>query len=539
MGQRGPKSTASKVLGKDAVATWEGEPPWQAEGLQRWERVVEFINVLPITSGKLAGQKMKLRPWQVDIVRQLYQVDKKGRRVVRNGIVTMPRKQGKTQLLSALIMASMGIGPEAERRGQCFSCANDRLQAALVFTELEAWIYACPEFTDLFNVKRFEKKIECNITGTVYQAMSRDSRKAHGLSPGPIYVYDEAAQSPDSRLWDNLSSGTGARVEPLGVIISTQAADDQHWFSQLIDYGRKIQTGELPPDPSFLLIEYSAPMDADIWDPETWKACNPALGDFRDYDELADYAERARKVPAMQSVFQNLYLNQRCSSEPRFISLEDWQACSGEGELMGPCYGGLDLGAVRDLTGLVLYWPLTGAVRCWAWMPGEPSLRHRAEQEKAPYDLWEKLGYIKTFPGKATDWSAAAFTLMDVCSRYQVAGVAFDRWQFNQMEKLLSDEGADIPLVAWGQGYRDMGPAVSQLERVCLDHKLRHGDNPVLAWCMSNISIETDPAGGRKFSKSKPVGRIDLAQALAMAVGLSARQAEPQELDFENSLAVI
>jgi phage terminase large subunit-like protein len=193
--------------------------------------------------------------------------------------------------------------------------------------------------------------------------------------------------SYDSTLWDTVSSGTGARANPLGIIISTQAADDLHWFSGLIDYGRKIQAGDLPPDPSFLLVEYSAPMDADIWDPAVWEACNPALGDFRSRKELEQFADKARKIPAMESVFRNLYLNQRVDSNPAFITREAWKACSDTGETTGPCYGGLDLGSSQDLTALALYWPETGATRVWSWLPGEPSLRDRGEANRAPFHL--------------------------------------------------------------------------------------------------------------------------------------------------------
>jgi len=542
MGQRGIKSAAALAMCKNAIIPWQGEPPWMAEGLERWERVVRFIECLPITSGALAGQMMILRPWQKDIIRRLYQVDSEGRKVVRTAVITLPRKQGKTMLSAALIMAAMGIGPEAEPRGQTFSGANDRSQASLIFAELEAWIYTVEPFTELFNIIRHSKRIECLETGTVYQALSRDGRKAHGLSPGPVFIYDEAAQSPDSTLWDNLSSGTGARVEPLGIIISTQAADDLHWFSQLIDYGRKIQAGDLPPDPSFLLVEYSADMDADPWSPETWAACNPALGDFRDYTELEQYADRARKIPALESVFRNLYLNQRVSADPRFIALEDWKACQEEAEPSGPCYMGLDLASVQDLTSLAAYWPETGAARVWSWLPGDPPLHERAAADRVPFDLWHREGWIEVFPGKTTDMRAVAFKIAELLAGYEVAGIAYDRWRIENLQLLIDDLGVEAPLIPWGQGYKDMSPALEELEKLCIGHTLRTGGNPVLSWCMSNVRVLTDPAGGRKFDKgASRTNRIDAAQALAMAVGLAARHRAEKapELDFESTLTVL
>lgn len=495
--------------------------------------------MLPITSGKLAGQKMKLRPWQVDIIKALYAVDADGRRMVRTGIITLPRKQGKTALAAAIIMAHMGIGPEVEQRGQIFSAANDRQQAALIYNELEAWIHAVPEFTSLFNTKAFEKKIECLVSGTAYQALSRDAKKAHGLSPSLI-IYDESAQSPDSRLWDNLTSGTGARHEPLAINISTQAPDDHHFLSELIDYGRKIAAGDLPPDPTYLLVEYSAPMDADPWDPAVWAACNPALGDFRDEKELAQYADRAQKIPSMESVFRNLYLNQRCSSDPRFVSVEDWTACADVAECVGTCYLGLDLATVQDLTALAAFWPDNGAVKVWTWLPGDPPLNERSVADRVPYDLWHREGWIEVFPGKATDHRAVAIKLVELTQQFDVAAVAYDRWRIENLNAILDEMGAEVPLEPWGQGFKDMAPAVNELESLVVGHRLRHGGNPILTWCMSNVRVLTDPAGNRKFDKgSARFKRIDAAQALAMAVGIAARMAKPQDLDFECSLLTV
>jgi phage terminase large subunit-like protein len=56
----------------------------------------------------------------------------------------------------------------------------------------------------------------------------------------------------------------GKRAEPLMIVISTQAARDEAPLSTLIDYGLRIQRGEIA-DPSFHLTFYTASEDADPW----------------------------------------------------------------------------------------------------------------------------------------------------------------------------------------------------------------------------------------------------------------------------------
>ena len=46
--------------------------PWKRRGLSRPERVIAFLQFLPVTKGKSAGKKMQLLPDQVAFVHELY-----------------------------------------------------------------------------------------------------------------------------------------------------------------------------------------------------------------------------------------------------------------------------------------------------------------------------------------------------------------------------------------------------------------------------------------------------------------------------------
>ncbi len=126
-------------------------------------------------------------------------------------------------------------------------------------------------------------------------------------------------------------------------------------MSMLVDYGLRIQSGEVV-DPSFYLSFYRAPEDADPWDPAAWYAANPALGDFRSLPDVERMAGQAQRMPAQESSFRNLILNQRVAAEARFINISEWQACAAKPEIPNGAkvYAALDLGATRDLSALVL-----------------------------------------------------------------------------------------------------------------------------------------------------------------------------------------
>ena len=68
-----------------------------------------------------------------------------------------------------------------------------------------------------------------------------------------------------------------------------------------------------------------------------------------------------------------------------------------------------------------------------------------------------------------------------------------------------------------------MGPAVDALMTALDEGKLRHPNNPVLNWNVANAVAVMDPSGFRKLDKSKVRFRIDGAVAMAMLIGLRAR----------------
>jgi phage terminase large subunit-like protein len=505
--------------------------PWLDPDLARWERVVSFCEDLSITSGKDAHRKLKLRPWQVDFIKALYQENKQGLRPVRTAILSMGRKNGKTQLAAALALAHL-CGPESEARGEIYSCANDRFQASKIFAEMVALISHHPWLAARTNIIRFRKEIEDFETGSTYQALSKEAKTKMGLNPSFV-VYDELGQAGDRNLFDAMDSALGARKEPLMLVISTQAADAFAPLSQLIDYGLKVNEGDIK-DAGFHLTLYSAPDTADPWSKKTWKAANPALDDFLSLEHVQRMAKQAQRMPARENAFRNLVLNQRVAAETRFLTSPVWRACGQEPTIPqgARVYAGLDLGATKDLSALVIAWKDPDGqfhVKPWCWIPGD--LKARSDEDRVPYDGWAKQEFIYPI-GEATDYRVIANKIAELNGINHIELLAFDRWRMDLLKRELDDIGCNITLQPYGQGYKDMSPAVETVERLVEQKKLRHGLHPVLTMCALNAVVTKDPAGGRKFDKSKSGGRIDALVAMAMALAVAITK-EQKPIDIE------
>lgn len=456
---------------------------------------------------------------------------------MRRAVLSIARKNGKTALIAALVLAHL-VGPEAITNGEIFSAANDREQAAQVFKVAAQMVRADDELSRLLRVVDSTKTIACYGNGSFYKAISAEAGTKHGLNPSFV-IFDELAQAKSRELFDVLDTSMGARAEPLFVTISTQSHDPEHVLSKIIDYGL---SGE---DATTVVHLYAVPDDAaDIFDPQCWTLANPALGDFRSLTDFEALAARAKAMPAEEPKFRNLYLNQRYSAATALIARADWLACKGEpvfadGE---PVFLALDLASTTDLAALVMVSATDGdRVKAWAWKPDgylEEHARRDFGTGNRRYQEWRDAGWLDTTPGRSIDPSFIAQTVAQLCARYQVRGLAYDRWRVADFLRALEaegveasaeDEGAGLRIVPFGQGFRDMAPAVDAFERAVIERRLQHDGNPLLGWTVANAVVVTDPAGNRKLDKDKAKFRIDGAVALAMALGLKARNVEQNE----------
>src|SRR5438045_618015 len=95
------------------------------------DAAVDFVNCLSHTKGRFARQPFNLRGWQKTIIRTLFgTVREDGLRQYRTAYISLPRKNGKTELASAVaLFCLMG---EDEAAGEVYSAASDRQQASLI-----------------------------------------------------------------------------------------------------------------------------------------------------------------------------------------------------------------------------------------------------------------------------------------------------------------------------------------------------------------------------------------------------------------------
>lgn len=489
------------------------------------EHAIEFFGLLKHSKGEWAGEQFKLAPWQMFILWSLYGwKDENGFRRYRYAYVSCGRKQGKTTLAAGLGLHALIA--DGESGAEVYTAATKRDQARISHLEASRMVKASESLRDHVNV--FKDNLSVDGTASKYEPLAADYNSLDGLNIS-MCVIDELHAWKSREMWDVLDTSTAARRQPLIFIITTAGHDRSSVCWEQHEYSQKVLDGVIEDDSWFVFI--AAIDEGDDWEDESiWGKANPNLGVSCKIEDLRRKAKRAKETPAALNAFLRLHLGIWTESETVWLTKELIDFGEGETDaesLLGrKCYAGLDLAATRDLSACVLAFPSDDGsydLLSYCWAPRE-NARKRERDDRVPYLTWAAQGHIKLTEGDVTDYDFILSDIESLAERYQIQNLAFDRFGAAQIVTSLQNVG--LPVLQWGQGYLSMSPPTKELERLMAAKRIRYAVHPIFKWCMSNVVVETDPAGNIKPSKRKSNERIDLAVSAIMAIG-AAMKAEP------------
>lgn len=517
---------------------------------RRVDKAIKALGCLKHTKGKWAGQSLVPTSVQVAyIIAPVFgwlQPDGDGGwvRIIREAYVEMPRKGAKTTLVSGLAMV-LGFADD-EPGAEVILGAASRDQAGQAYKPLEALARSSKVLAEA-GVKATKTEISRASDGSVVKAVSSRGDLAHGANVhGGLVDELHVHKSPD--LLEAIESGTGARRQPLVIIITT--ADDGQVVSvyalrrAMIE---KIATRTIKA-PSMYGVVFAAEESDDPFSPKTWAKANPLYPVTPSPQFMKAASEKAQAGPVELASFLRLHLGIRAKQGSRYIDLDRWDRNASmvvESDLVGrKCYGGLDLGSTSDLTALAWIFPDADRggydVLARFWMP-EAALDKLDGRTQRNASGWVKNGLISLTPGDVTDYDFIKAQAVKDLDAFDVQGIGYDRWNSSQLVIDLEKDGA--PMVKVGQGVVSMNAPLREIERLTLvgtakRPMLRHGGNQVLRWMADNLRVAVDPSGNVKPDKAHSLDKIDgisaLADAMAVAMG-----AEPETTSIYDTREVL
>ena len=479
---------------------------------------VRFIKLLKHTQGEFARKPFNLMPFQEKIVKELIgTLNKDGTRQYREAFIFLPRKNGKTELIAAMLVYFLFM--DDEYGAEIYSCANDREQASKVFSAAAAMIRMNKALFKKCKILESQKKIVRIETNSFYKAISADTNTKDGFN-AHIVIYDEIHASKNRKLYDLMKTSQGARTQPLFISITTAGVETGTICYELYEYSKKI-LDHIIEDKTFYPVVYEAPEDADIYDEKVWYEANPALGVFRKIEEMRQLAVRAKEIPTAEATFRRLYLNQWVNGEVAWMDMKKWRESDREfnfDELRGQtCIVGIDLSSKIDLTSVNVEFKLESGeyvMLSHSFMPKNRVLE-REKQDRVPYSLWIKQGYITATEGDVVDYDYIKQYIRDIHFLYPVSQIGYDPYNATQFATDMEKEG--FLMVEVRQGVLTLSEPTKDVEALVLQKRIITNKNPVLTWAISNAIAKTDANENKMLDKSKTRFRIDPAAAMIIS----------------------
>lgn len=517
--------------------------PGAAFDFDRVDRVLASFRALTHVKGKWAGQPLMPDPWQVAYIIAptfgwVRWDDEAGGyvRVIRDLYVDVPRKNGKSTLAAGL--AIYLACADGEAGAEVVTAATSKDQARFVFSPIKTLAEKSPALKG--RVQAYADKVIHTRTSSVIQVVSSAADAQHGAN---IHggVIDELHVHRTADLVETIETGRGSRTQPLVVIITTaDSGKPGTIYDRKRRYVEQLAAGTITDENVYGVIWGTDEKD-DPFAEETWRKANPGFGISPSRAYLAAEARKAANSPADLSSFLRLHLGRRTKQVTRYITLESWDANAGEPidetALVGRvAYGGLDLGSTSDMTALAWLFPTDDENvfdAIWRiWVP-EEALDDLDKRTAGESEVWVRDGHLRVTPGNVTDYAFIRQQMNEDAEAFEVASVAFDRWNASHLTTELADDG--FTLVRVGQGFASQSAPLKEIQRLLLQGKgdgtprIRHGGNPVMRWMTDNLAVARDASGNVKPDKANAADKIDGWSALVNAMSEAMKAERPRK----------
>ena len=362
------------------------------------------------------------------------------------------------------------------------------------------------------------KTITHLTTGAVLKIVAADSDTLSGKKAGFVLVEELWAFGKKPKSAAMLQEATGGLIaRPEGFVIYVTTHSDEPpagvWKAKL-EYFRDVRDGVIK-DRKRLGVLYEFPQkmldDESYQDPENFYITNPNLGRSVSGEWLGDKLREAMAGGAEgigdKQTFLAKHLNIPIGinlRRDRWEGADYWQAAA-DAEIVGSldeliercevCVVGIDGGGRDDLLGLCVMgreketgrWLMW--VHAWCW---PETLERRKEISERLRDL-QRAGDLTICADVADD----VFGVADIAERLMIEGllpeksaIGVDAAGISAVLDELALRGlASEQIVAIPQGYRLNG-VTKGMARKLADGSLRHGGQPLMAWCVGNAKTE-------------------------------------------------
>lgn len=480
---------------------------------------------------------IELEPWQCWMLTTIFGWVRvaDGLRRFRIAFPLVPRKNAKSTIGAIVVLFMLTL--EGEIGAECYSAATTRDQAKAVAEIAWGMAKQSRAFCEFFGIRigsETSKSLFVPGTQGKFLPLSADANSLDGLNV-LLAVIDELHAHKTRGVWDVLDTATGARLQPLLFPITTAGVLSSGICYEKLQYLQKVLEGTIE-DETFFGVYYTIDEGDDWTDPLVHRKANPNYGVSVQPDDLLRKSTAAAQSQDGINNFLTKHLNVWVKAESSWMPMAAWHACARPDlsleQLKGyPCWIGVDLAEVRDITAVVALFQLPEgryAAIGKFFLP-------EAAVDASPisqYPKWVSTGNIIETDGNAADYQQIEDAIYDWCQQLlQVRMVCFDRALAAQMGQSLERRLGDRPpVVTVNQGVDILNPAMWELERLVVEGKFLHTGDEVYGWMMSNVVVHRNHKNEiypRKAGGKDSANKIDGVSATLTALSQAMAQ-EPE-----------
>lgn len=472
--------------------------------------------------GDLAPGKLKLQLWQKAAISLIFGiVDEDGYRHFRECFMVLGRKMGKT-LLAAGIMAYMTYG-DGEYGAEIYCVAPKLDQADLVYSAFSFNVDNEPAFAK--RTRRRKNDLFVEASNTTIKKIAFNERKADGYNPH-LTVCDEGSSWPGLRglkQYEVMVSGTGARRQPLTLMITSGGYEDEGIYDDLMKRSTAFLMGD-GRETRLLPLLYM------IDDMQKWDDINelrkslPGMGVSVPTQFILDQIESAYTSLSRKTEFITKYacLKQNATqawlkaeaiaqSCGKALDLNDFRSCY--------CVGGIDLSQTTDLTSCCVVIEKEGQLYVFShfFLPAA-KLREAEARDGLPYDLYRQRGLLTLSGENYVDYHDCYRWFTRLIEEYEILplAVGYDKYSAQYLVQEMSQYGFQMSDVRQGENLTGV---INECEGLIADGTVHIGDNDLLKVHMLDSALKINAENNRKkLVKLRRMCHIDGMAALLDAL---------------------
>nr|DAR05409.1 MAG TPA: Large Terminase [Caudoviricetes sp.] len=491
------------------------------------EKAIEFMEMLPDPK---TGKTFPLAQFQKFIVGSIYgwrRADNKDFRRFKKAVVSVARKNGKSLLISGIILYEFLFGKNPAMSRQLFTGANDKAQASIIFNmcakQLEALRSRYPE------IRKATKKVREELRNiNDYSYVRPLSRETGGLDGYEMYccVVDEYAAAKTDELMELIESSQGQLESPLTFIISTAGFNLNGPFHAIEwEYAKKVANGKVENDTYFSYIAEQE-SEEEIKDEANWIKSNPILEveGLREqvYDYLRKRLTEATEKGNLNGVLVKNFNMWRQASEESYMDNASWQQAKLDEKpntRKRRVWIGVDVGKVNDLFAISTMVQMDDYWFCdsFSFVATKYGLVAKEKRDGVSYTNLERMGEceITTLESGVIDDERVLEKLEEMIymNEWELQAICFDPYQFSSLIAMIEKRHPEWPLIEVRQNTMVLNMPTRQLRDEVLKGTIKHAGNQLLTMAINNARVKVDN-NGMRIDKDKNSNKIDPLDAL-------------------------